>query len=146
MRFACDAGQKLGPLFRSELAVIGIAVIAHGSLHRSGGGFTKRQASRKMNNYDHIHLRMRTMDLSDLHIFRSVVQAGGVTRAAERLNRVQSNITTRVRQLEAELGVELFMRAGKRLHLTPSGQVLLDYAERLLDLAAEAREALNDQE
>jgi DNA-binding transcriptional LysR family regulator len=86
------------------------------------------------------------MDLSDLHIFRSVVQAGGITRAAERLNRVQSNITTRVRQLEAELGVELFIRAGKKLHLTPSGQVLLDYADRLLDLAAEAREALNDQE
>jgi hypothetical protein len=44
-----------------------------------------------MNNYDIIHLRMRTMDLGDLHIFRSVVQAGGVTRAAERLNRVQSS-------------------------------------------------------
>src|SRR6266403_1785363 len=35
------------------------------------------------------------MDLSDLHIFRSVVEAGGVTRAAEKLNRVQSNVTTR---------------------------------------------------
>ena len=41
------------------------------------------------------------MDLTDLHIFRSVVQAGGVTRAAEKLNRVQSNVTTRVRQLES---------------------------------------------
>ena len=55
------------------------------------------------------------MDLADLHIFRSVVQAGGVTRAAERLNRVQSNVTTRVRQLETELGVDLFIREGKRL-------------------------------
>src|SRR5215471_16178175 len=64
------------------------------------------------------------MDLTDLQIFRSVVQAGGVTRAAEKLNRVQSNVTTRVRQLEAEL--------------------LLDYADRLLDLAQEAREALHD--
>ena len=45
------------------------------------------------------------MDLADLHIFRSVVHAGGVTRAAEKLNRVQSNVTTRVRQLETE-GVE----------------------------------------
>ena len=43
------------------------------------------------------------MDLTDLHIFRSVVQAGGVTRAAEKLNRVQSNVTTRVRQLESEI-------------------------------------------
>ena len=85
------------------------------------------------------------MDLADLHIFRSVVQAGGVTRAAERLNRVQSNVTTRVRQLEAELGVDLFIRNGKRLHLSPAGQLLLDYADRLLDLAREAREALHDE-
>ena len=84
------------------------------------------------------------MDLADLHIFRSVVQAGGVTRAAEKLNRVQSNVTTRVRQLETDLGVELFIRAGKRLHLSPAGKLLLDYADRLLDLAQEAREAVHD--
>ena len=84
------------------------------------------------------------MDLGDLQIFRSVVQAGGVTRAAEKLNRVQSNVTTRVRQLEADLGVQLFIREGKRLHLSPEGKLLLDYAERLLDLAQEAREAVQD--
>src|SRR5262245_63556292 len=86
------------------------------------------------------------MDLADLQIFRSVVQEGGVTRAAEKLNRVQSNVTTRVRQLEADLGVELFIREGKRLHLSPAGQRLLDYADRLLDLAQEAREAMHDAE
>jgi DNA-binding transcriptional LysR family regulator len=84
------------------------------------------------------------MDLADLQIFRSVVHAGGVTRAAEQLNRVQSNVTTRVRQLEADLGVELFIREGKRLHLSPAGHLLLGYADRLLDLAQEAREALHD--
>jgi DNA-binding transcriptional LysR family regulator len=84
------------------------------------------------------------MDLSDLHIFRSVVEAGGVTRAAEKLNRVQSNVTTRVRQLESELGVDLFVREGKRLHVSPAGKLLLDYAERLIDLAREAREAVHD--
>ena len=84
------------------------------------------------------------MDLSDLQIFRSVVEEGGVTRAAEKLNRVQSNVTTRVRQLEEELGVTLFIRAGKRLHLAPAGKVLLDYADRLLDLAQEARDAVHD--
>src|SRR6266852_3088390 len=89
---------------------------------------------------------MRTMDLTDLHIFRSVVQAGGVTRAAEKLNRVQSNVTTRVRQLESDLGVELFVREGKRLHLSSEGKLLLDYADRLLDLAEEAREAVHDAE
>src|SRR6266545_3114887 len=84
------------------------------------------------------------MDLADLHIFRSVVHAGGITRAAEQLHRVQSNVTTRVRQLETELGVDLFIREGKRLHLSPAGRLLLDYAVRLLDLAQEAREALHD--
>jgi DNA-binding transcriptional LysR family regulator len=84
------------------------------------------------------------MDLSDLSIFRTVVQAGGITRAAEKLNRVQSNVTTRVRQLESELGVELFIRDGKKLHLSAEGKLLLDYADRLLDLAEEAREAVRD--
>src|SRR5215831_12923676 len=107
-------------------------------------GFTPGRISRKMNNYDLNHLWMRTMDLADLHIFRSVVHAGGVTRAAEKLNRVQSNVTTRVRQLETELGVELFIRDGKRLHLSSAGRLLLDYADRLIDLAQEAREAVHD--
>jgi DNA-binding transcriptional LysR family regulator len=84
------------------------------------------------------------MELSDLNVFRTVVQAGGITRAAEKLNRVQSNVTTRIRQLEEQLGVELFIRAGKRLHLSPAGKVLLDYADRLLDLANEARESVHD--
>lgn len=82
------------------------------------------------------------MDLSDLKIFRTVVEEGGITRAAEKLLRVQSNITTRIKQLEADLGTELFIREGKRLHLAPAGQVLLGYAERLADLAAEARQAV----
>src|SRR5215471_4549324 len=84
------------------------------------------------------------MDLADLQIFRSVVQEGGVTRAAEKLHRVQSNVTTRVRQLESDLGVELFIREGKRLHLSPAGKVLLGYADRLLDLAREARDSVHD--
>jgi len=84
------------------------------------------------------------MDLSDLRIFRAVVEEGGITRAAERLHRVQSNITTRVKQLEDDLGVELFIREGKRLHVSPAGRTLLGYAERLLELAEEARGAVQD--
>jgi DNA-binding transcriptional LysR family regulator len=84
------------------------------------------------------------MELSDLHVFRTVVEAGGITRAAEKLNRVQSNVTTRIRQLEQQLGVALFIREGKRMHLSPAGQVMLGYAERLLDLAREARESVHD--
>ena len=84
------------------------------------------------------------MDLASLRIFKAVVEEGGVTRAAERLHRVQSNVTTRIRQLEEELGVALFIREGKRMHLSPAGQMLLDYAERMLNLAEEAREAVQD--
>jgi DNA-binding transcriptional LysR family regulator len=86
------------------------------------------------------------MDLSDLLIFSTVVHEGSVTRAAERLRRVQSNVTTRIRQLEEDLRVTLFIREGKRLHLAPAGQVLLGYAERLLALADEARGAVHDEQ
>ena len=84
------------------------------------------------------------MDLSDLRIFTTVVREGGVTRAAEKLNRVQSNVTTRIRQLEQDLGVDLFLREGKRLHLAPAGLLLLGYADRLLTLADEARMSIRD--
>ena len=84
------------------------------------------------------------MDLSDLRIFAAVVREGGVTRAAERLHRVQSNVTTRIRQHEEDIGVALFVRQGKRLHLAPAGRVLLAYADRLLSLADEARNAVQD--
>ena len=74
------------------------------------------------------------MDLAALTVFRAVVRENGVTRAAHKLNRVQSNVTTRVKQLEADLGTPLFVRDGRRLVLTPAGETLLPYAERLLAL------------
>ncbi len=83
------------------------------------------------------------MDLAALEIFLTVAEHGSVTRAAERLRRAQSNVTTRVQQLEADLGATLFLREGKRMALTPEGQVLRGYAERLLALAEEARQALH---
>ncbi|WP_136660746.1 LysR substrate-binding domain-containing protein [Nitratireductor sp. XY-223] len=85
------------------------------------------------------------MELSDLRIFTAVVHEGGITRAAEKLNRVQSNVTTRIRQLEDRLRTRLFDRQGKKLILTPAGRTLLDYADRLLALADEAESALHDK-
>jgi DNA-binding transcriptional LysR family regulator len=85
------------------------------------------------------------MELSDLHIFRTVAREGGITRAADKLNRVQSNVTTRIRQFEEKLGVDLFIRSGRRLTLSPAGNTLLAYADRMLDLAAEARNAVTDR-
>jgi DNA-binding transcriptional LysR family regulator len=81
---------------------------------------------------------MRTIDLESLLIFQTVVLEGGVNRAAGKLHRVPSNVTTRIRQLEAFLGVRLFRREGRTLALTAEGRTLLDYATRLLRLADEA--------
>jgi DNA-binding transcriptional LysR family regulator len=86
---------------------------------------------------------MRNIDLGALQIFKAVVDEGGVARAAARLHRVPSNVTTRVKQLEARLGVALFHRRAGRLVLTSDGQVLLAYADRLLRLSSEAEAALN---
>ena len=85
---------------------------------------------------------MRTIDLESLNIFRTVVEEGGVVRAAAKLNRVQSNVTTRIRQLEERLGVRLFRRQGRSLALSADGHTLLGYAERLLRLADEAANEL----
>src|SRR5215470_7580289 len=81
---------------------------------------------------------MRTIDLESLKIFRTVVDEGGVIRAANKLNRVQSNVTTRIRQLEEHLGTRLFRREGRSIRLSAEGQTLLIYADRLLRLADEA--------
>ena len=86
------------------------------------------------------------LDLAALAIFRAVAQEGSVTRAAERLQRVQSNVTTRVRQLEADVSATLFLREGKSMALTAEGELLLGYADRLLALAEEARQALRPGE
>lgn len=85
---------------------------------------------------------MRNIDLESLHIFKAVVDCGGITKAASHLNRVQSNITTRVQNLEERLGVKLFQRQGGKLVLSSEGRLLLGYAERLLRLSSEAEIAL----
>jgi DNA-binding transcriptional LysR family regulator len=84
------------------------------------------------------------MDLAALRIFKAVVEHGGINRAAARLHRVPSNVTTRVRQLEEELGTKLFLRAGRRLALSAEGRRLLTYADRLLRLSAEAEAAMRN--
>jgi len=89
---------------------------------------------------------MNGLDLRSLEIFRTVAVEGSVTRAAEKLNRVQSNISTRVKQLEQQLDRTLFQRQNRGLTLTPDGQLLLSYAERLLRLSEEASNALNESE
>ncbi len=79
------------------------------------------------------------MDLVDLKIFVTVVEQGGITKAGRSLHRVQSNITTRVKQLEQSVGAELFIRDKRRVYLSPKGEQLLSYAYRILTLSEEAK-------
>jgi DNA-binding transcriptional LysR family regulator len=85
---------------------------------------------------------MRTLDLDSLEIFRTVVQEGGIIRAAGKLGRVQSNVTTRIKQLEQRLGLALFRRQGRSIVLSPEGELLLSYTQRLFRLADEAESQL----
>jgi len=78
------------------------------------------------------------VEFSQLRIFQAVAEEGSITRAAERLHRVPSNLSTRLKQLEEQMGVELFVRERQRLQLSAAGKVLLDYTARLFALREEA--------
>ena len=84
------------------------------------------------------------MELSDLVTFSTVARVGGITRAASELNTVQSNITQRVKALEAEIGTALFERHSRGMTLTGAGRRLLPYAERMAALSREALLAARD--
>lgn len=82
------------------------------------------------------------MEISQLRMFKMVADKGSIVRAAESLHCVPSNITTRIKHLEEELGVPLFIRKGRGLMISPSGVVFLDYVNRILALCQEARRAI----
>ena len=83
------------------------------------------------------------MDLSSLRTFKLVMDLGSVTAAAEHLNTVQPNVTARIRKLEGELGISLFLRAHRRLEPTHEADKLLEYANAMLTLERAAKGAVN---
>lgn len=83
------------------------------------------------------------MNFADLQVFKTVVEEGGIVRAARKLHRVPSNVTTRIKHLEETVGMPLFHRDRQRLHLSPSGELLLGYADRLIQLSEEARHVVS---
>ena len=84
------------------------------------------------------------MELIDLLTFSAVARNGGITRAADELKTVQSNVTQRVKALEAEMGVALFERHSRGMTLTGAGRRLLPYAQRMAALSREAMLATRD--
>lgn len=84
------------------------------------------------------------MEISQLEVFLAVAREGGFSRAAEKLYRTQSAVSQAIRKLETELGEPLFDRSTRDGMLTDAGQVLQEYAERLLNLRENARGALSE--
>jgi LysR family transcriptional regulator, cell division regulator len=84
------------------------------------------------------------MDAGDLRMFEAVARLGSMSRAGEELHTVQSNVTTRIRSLEQELGVELLHRTNRGVVPTPAGKRLLPYAGRVARLLQDARQAALD--
>src|SRR5262245_45919740 len=84
------------------------------------------------------------MELRHLSTFRVVATTRSFTRAATTLGYAQSSVTAHIQALEAELGAPLFDRLGRQIALTEAGERFLVYARQLLELAEEARVAVNN--
>lgn len=84
------------------------------------------------------------MDSADLRVFEAVARLAGMGRAATELNTVQSNVTARIRRLEAEVGGPLFLRHSRGVRLTDAGRRLLPYATRVGQLLADGLRAARD--
>ncbi len=82
------------------------------------------------------------MESGDLRIFQCVAQEGNLTKAASKLGYVQSNVTARIRHLEAEVGTKLFIRHNRGMTLSPAGEMLMSYADKIIGLLNDASKAL----
>ena len=84
------------------------------------------------------------MELNELRVFLTVAAERSFSRAAIKLHRTQPAVSQAVRRLETSVGERLFDRATKDASLTDAGRLLRDYAERLMQLSAEAEAAVRD--
>jgi DNA-binding transcriptional LysR family regulator len=82
------------------------------------------------------------MDLAQLEVFVTVAREGRFSRAAEKLYRTQSAVSQTIHKLEEEIGEPLLDRSSRDGVLTDAGRVLVEYAERLLNLRNDAQGAL----
>jgi DNA-binding transcriptional LysR family regulator len=87
---------------------------------------------------------LSAMDLFQLQTFIAVVQEGSFSRAAQKLHRSQPAISQTIRKLEEELGEPLLDRSSRDGTLTDAGQVMYEYAQKLVNLRGEAQAALTE--
>lgn len=85
------------------------------------------------------------INYKQLHHFWSVARAGGITRASERSGLAPQTLSGQIATLEADLGVTLFRRQGRRLALTETGQMVQAYAEEIFSIGAELEAALKNR-
>jgi DNA-binding transcriptional LysR family regulator len=83
------------------------------------------------------------VDLRQLEIFVKVAELGSFSKAAESLYLTQPTVSEHIRTLEDQLGVRLLDRLGRGAAVTRGGQLLLSYAQRILAIAREARQAMD---
>jgi DNA-binding transcriptional LysR family regulator len=84
------------------------------------------------------------MTLQQLRYFLTAADSGSFSAAAEELHMAQPSLSDQIRKLEAELGVALFARTGRRLALTEAGRMLRPHAERTLAAAEEASNSVRE--
>ena len=87
--------------------------------------------------------RVKLLESHELKIFKHVAELQSISKAAEKLGYVQPNVSQRIKNLENELGVRLFMRNNRGVTLTEEGKKLLDYTNEILQLIDEAKTAVN---
>ena len=86
------------------------------------------------------------MDLQTLILFSEAARTGSFSAAADNLNYAQSNLSSRIKQLEDELGEPLFYRHKRGVHLTAKGRLFYEYAQRILELRDEAVTVIRDMD
>lgn len=79
------------------------------------------------------------MNTNDLKIFEAVAASGSFTKAAAAMFTVQSNVTARIKNLEEEFDTELFFRTSRKVELTASGKILMQYCKQIGNLVADAK-------
>lgn len=93
-----------------------------------------------------ISARRVNFDLDALRSFVVGIDLGGFAKAADRLGRSSSAVSAHLKKLEEQIGAPILRKAGRGLVLTPTGELLLSYARRLLALNDEAALALRGTE
>jgi LysR family transcriptional regulator for metE and metH len=83
-----------------------------------------------------------TLEVRHLSLVSEIASTGSVTRAAERLHLTQSALSHQLRDIESRLGIQLFLRLGKKMVLTPPGERVLGAARKVLDEVRRAEEDL----